>query len=79
MVECFRDGRRLWDELGLTLRPTAARHAPHVSLRLAVAALVREGYGSAAELEAMPFADFLQYNATLHYDLKQQKKALQRR
>lgn len=49
-----------------------------MGLQLSIAALVKAGYGSVTEIEALDFADLLRYIATLHHDIAEERKALKR-
>lgn len=52
------------------------RRASDTGLQLTVSAMARAGLGTAAEIEAMPFADVLRYNVTLHHQADEERKAL---
>lgn len=40
--------------------------------------MARAGLGTAREIEAMPFADVLRYNVTLHHQAEEERKALEK-
>lgn len=67
---------RLWEELRLTAQGNGPTRAPDTALTLTVSALSRAGLGSARDIEAMPFADVLRYNVTLHHQHSEERKAL---
>lgn len=54
------------------------RRASDTGLQLTVSAMARAGLGTVAEIEAMPFADVLRYNVTLHHQADQERAAIQK-